>query len=481
MSRVTSNANWLRPSSTKSKSFRTKPSRTPGGNPSPGFEISLNGLRHAVTPNLYKALQCLRHQDTDRILWIDAICIDQGNHIERGHQVGQMRLIYQNADRVLIWLGPGTSTTDLVMDWVKRLDQRVVSRPDHIRSSTASWYQAPWHTIGGLEDEDGKVGEATPGLPHTRRRSPVLTSLYHSPWFHRVWVIQEAASARAATIMYGRKWAPSRTFSILPKLMGIDVDAGTQAVLDIMPGPLRGSSWRRKKRDLATLIGKFYGCQASDPRDKIYALLGTCSDSIICENLRPDYNLSREEVIQKTFTLILLPITDVSLANLWRLPSGWDFEAWTRKIRELQRNIIVWSLFRDDKALSLALLSKLPTNYILEEFSPRQKYWYFYGAGLQRRDQMSDSNGDLELRTFICPYPAVADTTYRLLTSWLHKDTFPDDNQRNRYVSYPEFFPFVYIALREGNYDFVRMVFNRFAGSVYIEDEHWDTWFDSLN
>ncbi|KAL8406240.1 hypothetical protein RB596_004905, partial [Gaeumannomyces avenae] len=252
-----------------------------------------------------------------------------------------------------------------------------------IHSSTASWYQVPWHTIGGLEDEDGKVGEANPGLPHARRRSLVLASLYHSPWFHRVWVIQEAASARAATIMYGRKWAPSRTFSVLPMVMDISVGAGTQAVLDIMPGPLRRSSWWREKRDLATLIGKFYGCQASDPRDKIYALLGICSDSIICENLRPDYNLSREEVIQKTATLILLPITDVSFANLWRLPSGWDFEARTGKIRELQRNIIVWSLFRDGKALSLALLSKLPTNYLREEFSPRRGYWYLYGAKLQ--------------------------------------------------------------------------------------------------
>ncbi|TFB00421.1 hypothetical protein CCMA1212_007750 [Trichoderma ghanense] len=44
---------------------------------------------------------------------IDAICIDQKNLKERGHQVQQMGDIYKQAERVLFWLGAGTDETDI--------------------------------------------------------------------------------------------------------------------------------------------------------------------------------------------------------------------------------------------------------------------------------------------------------------------------------------------------------------------------------
>ncbi|RYP17588.1 hypothetical protein DL767_009991 [Monosporascus sp. MG133] len=82
--------------------------------------IFLCGCIAQVTHNLYTALRYLRLERQDRILWIDAICIDQDNERERGHQVGQMRRIYQNAEKVLIWLGPGTNETDFLMDSISQ-------------------------------------------------------------------------------------------------------------------------------------------------------------------------------------------------------------------------------------------------------------------------------------------------------------------------------------------------------------------------
>ncbi|RYP16106.1 hypothetical protein DL765_005307 [Monosporascus sp. GIB2] len=79
-------------------------------------EITLNERALRVTENLYSALQHLRFEDRDRILWVDAICIDQDNEKERGHQVGQMRSIYQNAEQVIIWLGSSSNEIDLLMD-----------------------------------------------------------------------------------------------------------------------------------------------------------------------------------------------------------------------------------------------------------------------------------------------------------------------------------------------------------------------------
>ncbi|KAF2830838.1 HET-domain-containing protein, partial [Ophiobolus disseminans] len=38
-------------------------------------------------------------------LWIDAICINQSDLLERNHQVAQMRDVYTKAESVIAWLG----------------------------------------------------------------------------------------------------------------------------------------------------------------------------------------------------------------------------------------------------------------------------------------------------------------------------------------------------------------------------------------
>lgn len=60
---------------------------------------------------LRASLRYLRETDSRRILWVDAICINQKDFNERGHQVGIMRDIYSKAPQVLIWLGE--ASTDL--------------------------------------------------------------------------------------------------------------------------------------------------------------------------------------------------------------------------------------------------------------------------------------------------------------------------------------------------------------------------------
>lgn len=75
--------------------------------------LKLNGERHFVRQNLFIALKHLRLEHEPRILWIDALCINQSNDGERGHQVTQMGMIYQGAAVVRVWLGlPDPSTDD---------------------------------------------------------------------------------------------------------------------------------------------------------------------------------------------------------------------------------------------------------------------------------------------------------------------------------------------------------------------------------
>lgn len=58
-----------------------------------------------ITQNLYNALQHLRKSDESRILWIDALCINQSNAEEKGHQVAHMGQVFSNAEVVTVWLG----------------------------------------------------------------------------------------------------------------------------------------------------------------------------------------------------------------------------------------------------------------------------------------------------------------------------------------------------------------------------------------
>jgi Heterokaryon incompatibility protein (HET) len=78
-----------------------------------------------VTPNCESALRHLRMNDTTRLLWIDAICIDQQENKqgveERNTQVPLMGAIYAKAARTICWLGDGTSFTNGVMRHLKSI------------------------------------------------------------------------------------------------------------------------------------------------------------------------------------------------------------------------------------------------------------------------------------------------------------------------------------------------------------------------
>lgn len=58
-----------------------------------------------VTANLYNALHAVRDEHTPRTIWADGLCINQSDIKERGHQVAFMGQIFQDATRVIVWLG----------------------------------------------------------------------------------------------------------------------------------------------------------------------------------------------------------------------------------------------------------------------------------------------------------------------------------------------------------------------------------------
>lgn len=127
------------------------------------IQCGYDGQFIGITENCELALLRLRKQDVDRRLWVDAVCIDQSNILERNHQVKNMIAIFRSAIRVVVFLGEGNSILDRLVDYMSN-------------------------------DTGGKLPQVTDFI-----------SLFRSRWFHRVWVLQEVAAAKSILVMYGMK------------------------------------------------------------------------------------------------------------------------------------------------------------------------------------------------------------------------------------------------------------------------------------
>ncbi|KAG4432560.1 hypothetical protein IFR05_011948 [Cadophora sp. M221] len=93
----------------------------------PDFQHQLNvhpNHHFTITSSLNSALRDLRHANIDagqRILWVDACCIDQSNLPERNQQVQMMGRIYRQASRVVSYIGPEADDSDLGLEFAARL------------------------------------------------------------------------------------------------------------------------------------------------------------------------------------------------------------------------------------------------------------------------------------------------------------------------------------------------------------------------
>jgi hypothetical protein len=142
-----------------------------------------------VRPTLYGALRNLRDQKQIRILWVDAICINQDDVSERNHQVSKMAEIYNMASHVSIWLGDGTPESDMAMSFINQvLDP---SRFDLLLGDDATVSQ--W---------------------------AALLSLMRRPWFSRRWIIQEIMLARKATLHCGKLSQDWSNFAGIVEVIG---------------------------------------------------------------------------------------------------------------------------------------------------------------------------------------------------------------------------------------------------------------------
>jgi hypothetical protein len=156
--------------------------------------LKLNSSAFPIRPNLEAALLRLRGSDEIRILWIDAVCIDQLNIPERNSQVSIMRDIYATADHVVVWLAK-----------------------EHKDGSTARAFRTISKVANLSVDEIQQ--HAVNNIVSEKFRKDVLslTDLIRRSWWTRVWVIQEFVVAKKSILLCGPHELLGREFGTYEK------------------------------------------------------------------------------------------------------------------------------------------------------------------------------------------------------------------------------------------------------------------------
>ncbi|KAI3321030.1 heterokaryon incompatibility protein-domain-containing protein [Xylariaceae sp. AK1471] len=258
--------------------------------------VYVKGNRLPITSNLWRLLHDLRNLDTDRYLWVDAICINQDDDLERGHQVHRMKHIYRGAERVLFYLSPQASIADVVMSSLAELQKSVAGT--RWAADDERW-DATWREV------QTRLRCQYHDLELRQRQG--LEYLLQRPFFRRVWILQEVASARRASVFCGINSISANVFAVSLRLMGVSPDTHSQAVIDLILGSLNGTTNPLQGENLASLLERFRESEASDERDRIYALLGLCEVTSDIRTLIPDYTIPVSDVIKNTLAHIHNP------------------------------------------------------------------------------------------------------------------------------------------------------------------------------
>ena len=261
-----------------------------------------------------------------RSLWVDSICCNQSDTLERNAQVAIMSRIYSQATEVVVWLGREDESTPIVFDLLRRGSNAGSSAGDvsHVLRAWAYSIRRnkPIHWAARYDEDN----------PHNGEMVQALRRFFSRQWFQRVWVIQELALAREVRIVCGPYGFPygvirdllqgmftSRTMTEESTPLALQWEKlrdtgsdGTHAYTltdinsrmkpwdqKIFEGMVKNglqpiSTWG-ERLSLPALVSMGMAFRATDPRDKIYALLGIAREDANCRIIA-DYAKPPEEL-----------------------------------------------------------------------------------------------------------------------------------------------------------------------------------------
>ena len=232
-------------------------------------------------------------------MWIDALCINQDDKDEKNHQVPLMREIYSCAIRVVVCLGNGSYDREAVWLLFELLYISPALSPEQALDYLQERYPSTWIA---------------------------LSELLRHPWFTRIWIVQEVAVARDILLIYGNgmlswdvvHWIMrlymSRPRSTLKSIPGCPTFSPTPDLSSrgIIPNVVKTSVindarsliYIKRNWNLSEVMMSFVNYKATDPRDKVFALLGLVTDDLDIKEWI-DYYETPEKVYTKTARYIL--------------------------------------------------------------------------------------------------------------------------------------------------------------------------------
>ncbi|KAI1387626.1 heterokaryon incompatibility protein-domain-containing protein [Hypoxylon trugodes] len=239
----------------------------------------ITAFKLAVTDNVVEALRYMRYQTRSRLLWIDSICIQQSDDVEKSQQVSFMPVIYRQAYRVVVWLGPEANGSNHAIQALQ-----YIGNQSEVDAHSASWIPSP-------DAVEFEWADTTVKLPYDEDTWKAVLALLRRRWFTRLWVVQEihlANTRPGAIIQCGfdfmeyvdlKRAICCLEHRILP----------SEAVKQVV-----AHAWRllRLTRDgifRLVLRTVMVGRDCEDPRDKVYGMLGLAPRQL-ASKIRPDYS-----------------------------------------------------------------------------------------------------------------------------------------------------------------------------------------------
>jgi hypothetical protein len=252
------------------------------------IDVKCNGLHVPITASLANALRNFRYPFEPRLLWADALCINQRDDQEKGHQVKRMGQVYANAKCVLVWLGCDVNnvaedTFALICEANTYFKYSLVKAGK--KASRMELFEKPYPIN---IDQSGWSG---------------VVKLFEFPWFKRVWTVQEVATAAEYRMFWGSAsvdiadvleicvwfYRKQDFYSTVRRIVGsIQYRTQRDIALYFYYNTQRPVSWQQsraglaylavnyKEKTLCQVLGASRNLKATDPRDHVYAFLG-CS------------------------------------------------------------------------------------------------------------------------------------------------------------------------------------------------------------
>lgn len=229
----------------------------------------------SITSNLASALRHLRPKDQSRLLWADQVCINQRHVAERSTQVNMMSKIFKRANCVIMWLGPDEEA------------QPKAPTAASLIKILAGWTgKKPYYDLPPTDETLAEYNLPPLASP----KWDALRSFVSLSYFFRLWILQEIRLAVRHHVLWGETsfvWDTMQTaskFIFDNPYLYIHLDLGIEGLSRIMETSLRAET-------LLELVQLARRREASDQRDKVFAMLGMLEQ--VPPQLHADYSTLR--------------------------------------------------------------------------------------------------------------------------------------------------------------------------------------------